>query len=478
MKQFESFASTRPVAGDRSFALPALVCLAFFAAIAFNTAVFNDGDTSWHLAAGRLILHQRSIPSTDAFSFTFAGKPWVAHEWFAEVIMALAFRAAGWSALALITGACVAGTLFIVALDGRKCLNPLPLVAVLLVIAMALMPFTLARPHVLTWPILALWTVILLRARDRHRAPPLAAALLMGLWANLHASFLLGLLLVCYFALEAFVYEHDRATQVKHWGLFGLLSVAAALATPHGVEGLLFPLQVGSMRSLPLIDEWQATDFRHSPAFDAALVTGAAALTVARKRVPLLRLLLIAVLTYLAIRHVRHQPLLAIVGALVLIRGFGPVQQSPRSRLAPVYPALWAGVAAICILRLSVAVPRPDSESNPLTAISHIPATLRNQPVLNSYSFGGPLILDGIRPFIDGRGDMYGDAFMFEHRRIMEGDVAAFRDAVRRWRIRWVIISPLDPLASKLVKMPGWQQIYSDQWAVIYVNDAKSAEQG
>ena len=29
--------------------------------------------------------------------------------------------------------------------------------------------------------------------------------------------------------------------------------------------------------------------------------------------------------------------------------------------------------------------------------------------MLNGYSMGGPLILSGIRPYIDGRGDMYGD---------------------------------------------------------------------
>jgi hypothetical protein len=392
--------------------------------------------------------------------------------------MALAFRAAGWSALALITGASIAGTLFFVAIDSRKRLDPLRLVALLVIIAVVLMPFTLARPHVLTWPILSCWAVILLRARDTHRAPPAAAALLMVLWANLHASFLLGLLLVCYFGFEALMYERDRVAQLKRWVAFGLISFVAALATPQGFEGLLFPLQVGSMRSLPLIGEWQATDFRRSPAFDAALVAGAAALVTARKRIPLLRLLLIAILTWLAIRHVRHQPLLAIVGTLVLARAYGPAEQSPRSRWAVAYPALFAGIAAICILRLSIPDQRPDSESNPLTAISHIPAALRNQPVLNSYSFGGPLILDGIHPFIDGRGDMYGDAFMFEHRRIMQGDVAAFREAVGRWRIRWAIISPLDPLASKLEKMPGWQQIYADKWAVIYMNGAKPAEQG
>ncbi len=34
--------------------------------------------------------------------------------------------------------------------------------------------------------------------------------------------------------------------------------------------------------------------------------------------------------------------------------------------------------------------------------------------MFNGYNFGGPLILAGIKPYIDGRADMYGDAFVLE----------------------------------------------------------------
>ena len=55
-------------------------------------------------------------------------------------------------------------------------------------------------------------------------------------------------------------------------------------------------------------------------------------------------------------------------------------------------------------------------------AIAAVPASLRDRPVLNSYSFGGPLILAGIRPDIDGRADMYGDTFVLAHQRLVSGD--------------------------------------------------------
>ena len=38
-------------------------------------------DLWWHLAAGREIWEKHSVPTTDHFSFTFAGQPWMHHEW-------------------------------------------------------------------------------------------------------------------------------------------------------------------------------------------------------------------------------------------------------------------------------------------------------------------------------------------------------------------------------------------------------------
>src|SRR5262245_28551789 len=58
--------------------------LAAFAGLLSVTAIFNDGDTFWHLATGEWILRHGAVPTKDPFSYTFAGGPWQAHEWLAE----------------------------------------------------------------------------------------------------------------------------------------------------------------------------------------------------------------------------------------------------------------------------------------------------------------------------------------------------------------------------------------------------------
>src|SRR5271163_913369 len=85
-------------------------------------------------------------------------------------------------------------------------------------------------PHMLALPIAAAWSAGLLAVRDRGRAPPLALAALMTLWANIHGGFIFGLILIGPFALEALAEAPAgaRLATARAWTLFGLAALAAA----------------------------------------------------------------------------------------------------------------------------------------------------------------------------------------------------------------------------------------------------------
>ena len=63
------------------------------AVLSFAAPILNDGDTFWHLATGRWIIDHLAVPATDPFSFTAGDRPWFAHEWLAETLTGLAYRA-------------------------------------------------------------------------------------------------------------------------------------------------------------------------------------------------------------------------------------------------------------------------------------------------------------------------------------------------------------------------------------------------
>jgi hypothetical protein len=123
--------------------------------------------------------------------------------------------------------------------------------------------------------------------------------------------------------------------------------------------------------------------------------------------------------------------------------------------------------AVVVAVRLASPLVRTDNGNVPVTAIAHVPPELRGQHGFNEYAFGGYLIFTGIKPYIDGRADMYGDDFVAEYLAIAGGAQPDVDRAFERWNITWTILSPREPLVRLLDKTPGWRRIYADAFAVV-----------
>ena len=442
------------------------------AVLGSSTTIFNDGDVSWHIATGKWILAHRAIPHVDPFSFTWAGKPWVPMEWLADVIYASGYSLARYGGVAAAVVAALMALHAIAYFNMRRFVMPaLAALAALVLMDIALIPMMLARPHVLTWPVVALWTWALMRARDHERAPSLWWALLLTLWANLHASFVMGLLIAAMFGLEALVFSADRMRALRQWGLFGLACLIAFCINPHGIHALLYPLGFADLKLVPLIDEWKPSSPQVTPFFFAVLAVTLALIAWKRPRLTWVRWLLLAGLLGLALLQVRHQAMLAIVATMILPAGLAKAEPGKPLERALGW-VLAAGAVLLVMLRAAMPLSPPDNEANPWKLIAAVPPQLRSQPVLNGYSMGGPLILSGIRPYIDGRSDMYGDELVLGFWRITHGDEAALDAAVERWNIRWAIVpAGAKRLSALLDRTPGWRRIHADKVGAIYVRD-------
>jgi hypothetical protein len=457
--------------------------LAMLVLVLFGPGFLDDGDTTWHLAAGQWMIQHGAVPHTDPFSFTFAGAPWQAHEWLSEVLMASAFSLGSWTGVLVLFGLVIAGSAFLLTAQIGKSLTGVGLLLAVMLALGCAEPSLIARPHALVLPLLIGWTAVLLNARAAGRAPPLWAAGLMLLWANLHGSYVFGFLLLGVLGLEALVEARpeQRLSVVRDWGMFAAVCVLAAAVTPQGVPGLLFPFKLMSMSSLANIAEWRASDFSKLGLFELSLLAVLFVCLSRGVKVPLLRLLLLLLLLHMSLQHARHVFVAAMVAALLLApcvaQASGAARAAARVNAKPL-AWLVAAAAALVLIggRAAVAVERGDEPNMPQTALAHVPAWLRAKPVLNDYGFGGYLIFEGVRPFIDGRTDMYGDAFMARYARIVSPDPAALDAAIRQYQIAWTILPPDSPVVAEMDHEPGWRRLYADRYAVVHVR--QSAELG
>jgi hypothetical protein len=97
-----------------------------------------------------------------------------------------------------------------------------------------------------------------------------------------------------------------------------------------------------------------------------------------------------------------------------------------------------------------------------------VPPSLRAKPVLNEYGLGGQLIFNDVRPFIDGRADLYGDTFLTRYYRIASPDLAELKRALSEYHIAWTIFPSDHPIVPVMDEMPGWRRLVDTGGIVIH----------
>jgi hypothetical protein len=161
---------------------------------------------------------------------------------------------------------------------------------------------------------------------------------------------------------------------------------------------------------------------------------------------------------------------------VVLLTGAAGEEWRRLARIA--LPATVAAVRAIDVVRLMMPIERTDSASAPISALSAGPPGLRSKPALNDYAFGGFLIFQHGRPFIDSRAELYGDGMLSLYDKLQSDDREAVEDALKRYDIAWTLFSPDNRIVAALDREPGWRRLYADATAVVRVRDTALGPKG
>jgi hypothetical protein len=476
------------------------VFVAILAVGLFGMAARNvtDPDVWWHLRTGQLIVKNHALFHTDPYSFTRFSQPWIDHEWLSQLLIFGLYKLTGWGGLIVVFGAVIAAAFMVVFV--RSPGHPYIAGVITLLGAFASAPSWGVRPQVLTLLLASLLLLILERSYERPLllwlAPPL-----MLLWVNLHAGYALGIALIALFllgdALDVVFGFAESALQNRSARTVRFRQLALAIAAcgsvvmlnPYGAAMYAYPLETLRSRAMQsYIGEWASPDFhqlKYLPALAMILATLVLPALSPRRLRPR-ELLLLSIATYAALRSVRHIPLYTLIAIPILsamVQAWmeeradvkpDKRQQAPISFAKASFNALLvAGFLVFLLLRVHYVINRqPEMEAKefPATAVSFIAAQRPPAPMLNHYNWGGYFIwklYPEYRVFIDGRADLYGDAFMNDFAAVyyLKGD--AWQRTFTKWRIQTVVLPPDAPLVTALRAMPSWETIYSDKQGIV-----------
>ena len=457
-------------------AILAVVIVAFFVILTVVRGPI-DADYWWHLATGRLILENGTVPTVDPFSFAYDG-PWVAHEWLGEALIAGVVDTVGFPVTAATFGLMTAGTLLIPAVAlHRGGVSVKALLPWVVIGTYTLASYATVRPQVISWLLLAALVVLLLEANARDRYRPWLVVPLMLAWANLHGLYVVGLGVIGIHA--AFTLFGRTPLAPRRWTAVGMLvgSIVASAITPAGPAGLLYPLRYLRQDDwgTAFIAEWQAADFTDPRQFGIALLI--LGLILFGRRATSGWLATIAVVGLAAaVLAVRNAPLAVVMSLPMLATaldawlGSAKVASPGRARQRR---TLELGLGAVLIVAMVAVLPSAtagtEESTFPTEAFDSLEQTDPDARLLVDYDWAGYAIHRlsdrGGQVFIDGRSDMYPRAVFEDYMAIRAAD-DGWEELAAKYGVEAILLPPEAPLADAAPDA-GWCAAWRDDRSVL-----------
>ncbi len=479
---------------QRVFSFPAMLATFLVAGVFVTARNFQvDPDLWWHVKVGESILATHRFPTTDPYSFTVHGQPWIAYEWLGEVVLAAAQRIAGIRGLELLLA--VLGSAVMLAIYAfttiRAKNSKAGFAATAVLLSLAAASFSL-RPQMFGYLFLVLMLIVLELFREGRRNAVWWLPLLMLLWVNTHGSWIIGIEVILVYWLSGLFEFQLGGIEGRRWtsderkriSLAFLLCLTMLPITPYGTRIPMSPIEFAA--SLPLniayILEWQPMQFNlFGGKIFLLLLFGFIVVQASMKftwRLEEFGLYLFG--TMMAFLHIRFLllfvPFAAPIFAVILARWIKGYERRKDRLLLNALLMAGVAIAVVHYYPSQGALEKIVAERWPVGAVEFLDQHVVPGPMYNAYFYGGYLVWSRgpeHKVFIDGRGDLYerggilGDYLHIS--RVQPGVLGVLRE----YGIQSCLIERDEPLGSVLSASPDWKRIYQDGVSAVYVRNPR-----
>ena len=434
----------------------------------FSSAFFHvsDADVGYHMRTAQHILEGRGIPSTNTFSSTIPGEPWLLHQWLGTLLFYAPYWLGGVGLLIAFKALVATALMLLVWAAGRRVAGPdsiWPWVTVTLGTLIARVRF-FERSDLFSALLCAALFYFDLRFNRNRRWQWLGLPLLITLWSNVHAGVVYGVVLLGVLSGAewlSWVWQRlhgsdsgsdargNNVTEFKELWVrpLGLvLSVFAALVSvqlinPNGCKVLWFPIsQFASPFWQAIILEYRPAGFGQDKLFFLSLGGVVVLQAITWRRLDPKLFLASTVFGYLACRSQRSI-LFFVIAAMPHLAYMLSLLRGTVSKARRGHSEDWTGELAwlvtaivgtrptllllVCSwLAIALAVFIPDRlfvfgagfyhAFYPLEIYRFVQAEVPPQNLFNEMRYGGSMLwwlYPRYKPYIDGRGDAHSEEF-------------------------------------------------------------------
>lgn len=465
--------------------------LFFVGFLCLATGPIEEGDLFWHLRMGQWYWEHGVPPDGDPFSYTYVASPSPEEEslirfihrqyWLGQLTLYGLWEAAGSAGIVMLRALAYTGVLLFLFWWMRRAAGGFVALIAVFLTGTLIMNFPSERPQLFSF-LFTPAAVFLLEGvrvggKRMRRTASVCLPLLMLLWANIHAGFLLGtgiigIYLLAHLVRSALGRERFRPAQAA-------VFVFAALATAVNRNGVMAFLQI-----LRHLSPERQSNLEYLSPLRVALELGyylpsywlyalaaAAILVAAFRRMNLAHLLTVLLLLVLSLRSLRFAPYFLLVSPLLACyvehRHVSRIYRTALTVMLVVWLALspWERAFSFDPARVF-----------PAGAVAFMQRARPAPRIFNYYDWGGYIMkfLPRYRVFIDGRNLVRHVSEAYDS--ILGG--ADWAVNLYAYGVNTVVMPGMShhsgriyPLLGHLVANEDWHLVYADDVSVVFVKD-------
>jgi hypothetical protein len=475
-----------------------VIAMLFMLLFAMAVRIPVDTDTWWHLRSGEYILNTRTVPTTDPFSFTRGGQPWIDHSWGSQIVLYGFYSLLGGNTgLALYTA--LLATIGMALIYPICAGNAYVRAFVIVLAAAAAAVFWSARPQMMSFALSAYTLYVIYSYKTNKRDLTWTLPILMIVWVNLHSGWFIAFILIAGTLVgEVLGRIFDRANpDVLSWqkigrlALFSVIAYAVLILNPNGAQMYTYPFRTFGIGVLQqFIQEWASPDFhgRETWGFVILMLGTFAAAGYSNKRLDLTDAVLFSGTAFMSLYAGRNISTFALVAAPILCRHLNAIlterglvlrrERPAKGMFAVINLVILVLVAFGSFVKIAATVhPRAVAEAHEQFLPVKVSAFLREndlpRQMFNSYNWGGYLLYAApdYPVFVDGRTDLYDDELLRQWLETTQGQ--NWQDTFTQWNIQTVVIETGSPLARILRERTDWNEVYTDDMASVFTSNAQ-----
>lgn len=457
-------------------------CVAVFLLAVFfclYTVPVRDGDFFWHVKTGQWIWQHRSLPTADPFSYTVGETnpfrpgsqriPFILKQyWLGQLALFGVWQAAGEAGMVLLRALSYTGILAFLYFWMRRYSQGILPLAMLFLTGTMLQNYPNERPQLFAFIIAPALIYLLEKLRSDTPLPKsrLLLPLLMLLWANTHASFMLGdVLIFLYLAshLASVVFKKESFHKSRVLLLGG--SIAITIINPNGYLPLVeffspVPAYVNSIYEniTPFADAMDYNNYNKS--FWLLIIIIAVTLGTRIRRMELVHILVLLSLAALSLTAVRYIPFLFLASPLLM--PYLPKWQPGTIKTVSVMGIL---LAPTTLAHSRSILDFGAHQFFPADACRFINKVKPAGALFNYYDWGGYMMLNcpDYKVFVDGRG-LIEEISSLHDQLLME---PSWKSILNTYKVNLIVIPGVETYAEKVLPITYKLQL-DDEWVLVY----------